>query len=384
MAGVTAPDDLVLPSRADPFVSELSSAIGGPLGRHARTDRRRRWTPLRVLLALTMLTMTLGWLQKAPCRTHPWVGQYQYTRLCYSDVYALYSSERLNEQTTPYVDSPVEYPVLLGAIMTVAERAVRPVPDAAARNVWFFDVTWALMAAAALVVTLSTALLAGPRRRWDAAMVALAPGLLLHGVTNWDLAAVARAGLGVLAWAGRRPGGAGVLLGLGAATKLYPALLLVPLFLLCLRAGRLRVWLRTLIGAASTVGVVYLPAYILAPAFDTTGSAPVQTAPSAWAVLRAGGGLAETVGALAPQRGGGTNATLRFVELNRARGADWDSLWFALQHLIGSPLDRGGGTPTRLNLAVAFVFLVLLAAVALLVLRAPRRPRVPQIAFLVL
>ena len=35
---------------------------------------------------------------------------------------------------------------------------------------------------------------------------------------------------------------AGVLLGLGVAAKLYPVLLLGALFLLCLRAGRLRTW----------------------------------------------------------------------------------------------------------------------------------------------
>ena len=69
-------------------------------------------------------------------------------------------------------------------------------------------------------------------------MFALAPGLLMHGTTNWDLLAVALAGLGLLAWARSRPMVAGVLLGLATATKLYPVLFLVPLLFLCLRAGR--------------------------------------------------------------------------------------------------------------------------------------------------
>src|SRR5674536_306620 len=81
------------------------------------------------------------------------------------------------------------------------------------------------MAVAALALVWSTALLAG-RRRWDAAMLALAPALVVHAMTNWDLAAAALAGLAMLAWARRRPVLAGVLLGLATATKLYPALFL--------------------------------------------------------------------------------------------------------------------------------------------------------------
>ena len=67
--------------------------------------------------------------------------------------------------------------------------------------------------------------------------MAVAPGLLLHARTNWDLVAAALAGLGLLAWARRRPVLAGVLLGLATATKLYPVLFLVPLLALCWRAG---------------------------------------------------------------------------------------------------------------------------------------------------
>ena len=62
----------------------------------------------------------------------------------------------------------------------------------------------------------------------------------MHAFTNWDLLAVALTTLGMWAWARRRPVLAGVLLGLGVAAKLYPLLLLGALFLLCLRAGRLR------------------------------------------------------------------------------------------------------------------------------------------------
>ena len=59
---------------------------------------------------------------------------------------------------------------------------------------------------------------------------ALAPTLLVYGTVNWDLVAVAFATAGLLlvlrSGATWRPASA---LGLGAATKLYPALLVVPL-----------------------------------------------------------------------------------------------------------------------------------------------------------
>ena len=74
-----------------------------------------------------------------------------------------------------------------------------------------------------------------------------------------------RAAGGLLAWARRRPVLAGVLLGLGGATKLYPLLLLGPLFLLCLRAGKMRAFGRTAAAAAAAWLAVNLPILLLFP-----------------------------------------------------------------------------------------------------------------------
>ena len=65
-------------------------------------------------------------------------------------------------------------------------------------------------------------------------MSALAPGLLLTGTINWDLIPVLLTVLALLAWARRRPWLAGIMIGLAVAAKLFPLLLLVPLFLLCI------------------------------------------------------------------------------------------------------------------------------------------------------
>ena len=50
--------------------------------------------------------------------------------------------------------------------------------------------------------------------------------LALTGTINWDMVPVMFVSLAMLAWARERPTLAGLAIGLGPATKLYPALLL--------------------------------------------------------------------------------------------------------------------------------------------------------------
>jgi uncharacterized membrane protein len=395
-SGVTAVDPRpgpdggapVLPSSDDPVVAAAVTAVGGPPGRHARLTGRRLWTPVRVIVVLTLLTCTFGFLQKAPCRTHAWADAYQYTRACYTDVYALYFAEGLGDGKRPYLDHPVEYPVVMGAAMQVAAELVSGLPPDQ-RPKRFYDVTWALLTACAVVVAVTTVRLAG-RRPWDAALFALSPVLLLHATTNWDLIAMALAGLGLLAWARRRPAAAGALLGLATAAKLYPLLFLVPLALLCLRARKVRPFVVTAVATVLTSLAVTLPVYLASPYFaDVKGQ---QTVVASRPLDRLG---SEGLRALSPHvevtlpdgtAVRGVNAVYRFVDLNQLRGADWDSLWFVLQTARGGvALDQNlqpGEPPNRLNDAVAALFLLALAGIAVLVWKAPRRPRLPQLLFL--
>ncbi len=423
---VTAP--LVLPSSDDPVVAGAVTSIGGPPGRHARIGDRRFWTPVRVLLALTLLTCLAGWMQKAPCRDGSrWVEEYQYTRACYTDVVALYSAEGLSNGKTPYYEHPVEYPVVLGGVMHVSAQLADLLTgtsqgqnaayvDAINRGKRFFDITWALLTLCALVVVVTTARLAG-RRPWDAAMFALAPSLALHGTTNWDLLAVALAGMALCAWAAKRPVAAGVLLGLATATKLYPVLFLLPLVLLCWRAARMRQAVAVTLVTLVTAAGVTLPVYLTAPAYsDVAGTQTkvlesplarlgeqgltalrptrcvVMTATPPEVVL---GGACTEPAAAGTKQVTATNAVYRFFELNTTRPADWDSLYLQLQHLrtdtgalkgprnaIADLVTDHTPTPKRLNLLVAVLELALVLGLVLLVARAPRRPRLPQLLFL--
>ena len=143
------------------------------------------------------------------------------------------------------------------------------------------------------------------------------------------------------AWAARRTVLAGVLLGLAVATKFYPLLFFGPLLLLCLRAGRMRAF------------------------WTTTGSAAV-----AWLVVNL------PVAVAAPMGWG------RFYGLSESRPADWGSVWyfFETEHWPFAGSLTGGS----LNLFAAAVFAVGCVLIAALILTAPRRPRVPQVFFLVL
>ncbi|HUR51124.1 MAG TPA: glycosyltransferase 87 family protein [Mycobacteriales bacterium] len=421
----TAP---VLPSADDPVVAGAVEAIGGPPGRYARLGERRFWTPVRVLLALTLLTCLLGWLQKEPCRDgSTWVHEHQYTRACYSDVVALYSAEGLSEGKTPYYDHPVEYPVVIGGVMHVSARLAEfftPAQDGKnaayregiARGKRFFDITWGLLTACALVVVVTTARLAG-RRPWDAAMFALAPSLVIHGTTNWDLVAVALSGMALCAWASRRPVLAGVLLGVATATKLYPVLFLLPLVMLCLRARRLRPALATAVATALTAAAVTLPVYLTSPSYAEVEGKQVEVLGSPLSRLGDEGLSAldptscvvatttAPVRVLGTRCGGepsagttshkATNAVYRFFDLNSTRPADWDSLYLQLQHLrtdhgflkgprnaLADLVTDHSSPPKKLNGMIALLGLLLVAALGLLVAKAPRRPRLPQLLFL--
>jgi uncharacterized membrane protein len=343
----------VIPTWTDGVAAQASEAVGGPWGPHAVTGRALFWTPLRVCLLFTTLVLSLAWVKQAPCASGDWSGFVQYTHFCYSDTVPLYGLHGLSAGKVPYLDSPVEYPVLTGGFMAAAAGIARAYDGAAQASGLlpdvppvqsYYVVTCLLLSLGALLVTRAVLGMSG-RRPWDAALAGLSPLLLVHAFTNWDLFAVALASLGMWAWARRRPVLAGVLLGLGVAAKLYPGLILLALFLLCLRAGTLRTWLRT---AIATVG--------------------------AWAVVNA------PIALLAADNWS------RFFRLNSTRPADPDTIWNLLlaatdHRLFDGPLGIGEA-PTVLNAVVAVVLVLMVAGVGWLSLAAPVRPRVAQIAFL--
>lgn len=315
-----------------------SEVLGGAAGSRI-AGAHRWWTPLRVLLAIAALVMALGVVEHVPCRDHGWSradGQ-EYAHACYSDIPHLYVERGFAAGDRPYLDSgnhqALEYPVLTGGFMQFAAVLTRPLATTVAdRAVRFYDVNAALLALVGLVVVGAAVALAG-NRPWDAALVAASPVLALEATINWDLFAVALAGLGLVAWARGRPGWTGVWLGLAVSAKLYPVVLFVPLVFLCLRTGqRPAIW-RLLTGAGLSWAAVNLPIALAAP--------------SAWR---------------------------EFYAFNAHRGADFGSVWFAL--------DKAGHPIHGLNLVTGMLTGAGLLGVGLLAVLTPRRPRLAQLAFL--
>jgi uncharacterized membrane protein len=294
------------------------------------------------LVTASLVGSALGFANKAACRAGDWNFYLKQMQAhCYTDIYPLYFGERLSAGKVPYTGHPVEYPVLIGAAMQAGAWLVRPISDPFVRGREFFDVTVVMLALFSLAGTLATAYLAGRSRRWTALGVALAPGLILASFVNWDLIAMGLVALGMAAWAARRGVLAGVLLGLAIATKFYPLFFFGPLLLLCLRAGRMRAFAVTATSAAAAWLAVNLPVALAAPA--------------GWE---------------------------RFYSMSTTRPADWGSIWyfFETEHwpFLGSLSEKG------LNTLSALVFAAGCVVIAALILTAPRRPRVPQVFFLVL
>jgi uncharacterized membrane protein len=174
--------------------------------------------------------MAGGYALKAQCLNRNWDG-IQYRRLCYNDVVPLYFVRGLSEKRFPYINSTaetraagqdLEYPVGTGLYVgTVAKTVDTPTG--------FFNanaVGLVLMGLAAAMALIAMALDA---RR--VLLYAIGPAMILYAFHNWDLLAVGMATLAMYAYWRGADAWAGLLLGLGAATKLYPAFLLPALAL---------------------------------------------------------------------------------------------------------------------------------------------------------
>ncbi len=378
-------DDRDLPSRTDTIGAALSGVIGGPVGRHALIGRARFMTPLRVMLVIALVFLALGYTTKAAClqstgtgtadqRVAVWENQRAYYELCYSDTVPLYTAELLSQGKFPYKSywvekdatgapqkqydgSPavryMEYPVLTGLYqyvsMTLAKTYTAltklvPIPIVA-EVVMFFDIAAFGLALAWMATLWATTRLAG-RRIWDAALVAASPLLIFQIFTNFDALATACAAGAMLAWARRRPALAGALIGVGVALKLYPLLLLVPMVILGLRTGRMREVAKTAVAAVATWLVVNLPVLLLYP--------------RGWS---------------------------EFFRLNTRRGDDMDSIYNVVKSFTGwrgfDPKLGFWEPPSVTNAVTAVLFAACVCGIGYVALTTRYRPRLAQLAFLV-
>jgi uncharacterized membrane protein len=188
-----------------------------------------------------------------------------------------------------------------------------------------------------LLVALTLLVAAQRRRPWDAAYIAAAPVLALNAMINWDVLAIGMVAGALWGWATRRPVVAGIFIGLGAATKLYPMFLLGPLLVLCLRERRMDAWTQTAAAALVAWLAIDLPVFLWSP-----------------------------------------DEFLWFWQFNAGRGPDFGSLW-----LVGSIYGHTASAHA-INVTTWLFFGTACVAVGAMGLFAPRRPRLPQLMLLLL
>lgn len=331
---------------------ELTGRIGGPLGR--RAAKRGPWfDPARFALPLAGLTMALCLLRQVPCRPLPGDFPNAYKRLCYSDIQSHYFARGIATGTGIYEGQTLEYSPLFGYLVQLsrwvagffsAQAADTPFEDQI-RASTAFVVTSAVVLSIFFLATVAAHVAMGNEsatkatdgihvRSWDGLLIAISPVVFFAGLISWDLMAVGLTSLALLAWAKRNPALAGLCFGLACAARLYPLAILLGLGLLCLRAGKLKSWLTTLGIAAGTFALVNLPVIVMN--FD------------GWV------GYWRTA-------------------LDRTN-ADLGSFWYVL--------ELAGINVPALNIFVFGAMVLAWIGLAYLVLRAPRRPRLGQVACL--
>lgn len=223
------------------------------------------------MLLVAGAVFTVGAVQKAPCANRAWVehreGGYAH---CYSDVTDLFEWEQLAGGRLPYLDACApsihpcdEYPVASMYVMRLSAWIGGNGPEDFAG---FFWVNVLLLLGCALVTTWCLEAL-GART----ILFAAAPTLLVYGAMNWDLIAVALAAIATLLFLRGSRARTGVALGLGAAAKVYPGLLLLPFGLEDLRGRSARPIVRMGLWFAVSWLLVDLPFAIAArgPWFTT-------------------------------------------------------------------------------------------------------------------
>lgn len=342
----------VRPTTEDAVAAAGSELIGGPVGRRALLGTSW-WTPVRIIALVAIGMFALGMVQKLPCYDGGWFygATAQYTHACYSDIPHLYNGRGFADDLVPYFNripdsvsggmEYLEYPVLTGLLMEVASWLTPHSGDLQTREqvYWLANAAMLMACTAVIAVCVSRT---HRRRPWDALLVALAPAFALTATINWDLLAVALTAAAMLMWSRSRALAAGVLLGLATAAKLYPVLLLGPLLVLCLRAGRWRAFWAATGGTAAAWLVVNVPVMI-----STQGGLHIR---DGWK---------------------------QFYTFSQERPVDFGSLWLIISQRTGNPLDD-------VNTYAMILMALACAGVAALALCAPRRPRFAQLAFLVI
>jgi uncharacterized membrane protein len=240
---------------------------------------------------------------------------------CFSDYGGVYSARELADGRFPYGPPALEYPAGLGLVLWLASALTTSALDFARVSMLFVS-----------MASLATAWLLWRHVGRRALLFAAAPTLALYAFLNWDMVAVVFAVAAVTAFVRGRDMPAGLMLGLGAAIKMFPGLLLVPMVAERWRENDRRAAWRLMFAAAA-------PLVLL-------------NAPIAWVTF---------------------DGWSHFLRFNSTRPVDWGTLWSASCQTFG--LGLCGNVPL-MNIMSLVAFLAgSILAWTLMTRAAPNIPR---------
>lgn len=281
---------------------------------------------LRVLIVLAIFASLLSFAKFSHCENSGWATPDQYIHACYSDLPALYGSRGLDKNAWPYSsdENSVEYPVITAMVMYATSFVANSPVSYFNVNIFFL-----------ILLFLATVLLVRKIRPEFAYLVAIAPAMIASLYINWDLWAIATMMLAIYWFDRKQYLHSSLVLALSISTKFLPVFLLIPIAFILWRDAKVK----EVIKYVAVVTVTWIA--INAPFALTT--------PTGW---------------------------WRFYKLNLERGADWGSIWLALQQL--------GISLTNLNYLSILLLLIALTTVAILLFELKYTPTLASVAFIVL
>ncbi len=228
----------------------MTSRYSGPIG------------AIVVVALVCVATLAGGAILKGEC--FGTAGGDWRSETCYSDIPVLYHARGLDRPVFPYLHADAnqdrrlsgfnEYPVLTGVVMWLTALPVAGTSE-------YLVLTMAVLAPFAVLV----AVLLAREGRLAGLYWAAAPPLALYAFHNWDLLPVAALVAGVVLWRRDRAIAAAVMLGIGAAFKLFPGFVLIPMALERVRSKDVRGGIMVLLAGAGTFLVVNLPFLVASP-----------------------------------------------------------------------------------------------------------------------
>ena len=281
---------------------------------------------VRTLVALALFASLVSFAKFSPCENTGWATPDQYIHACYSDLSALYVSRGLDTNTWPYAsdDNSVEYPVITAMVMYGTSFVAKSPASYFNVNIFFL-----------VLLFLATVIVVRKIRPEFAYLSAIAPAMIASLFINWDLWGIATMMLAIYWFDRKQYLHSALIMALSISTKFLPIFLLIPIAFILWRDTKLKELLKYVGVVAATWLAINAPFAL--------------TTPTGWG---------------------------RFFKLNLERGADWGSVWLALQQL--------GLNLTNLNYLSILLLLIGLTSIAIFLFELKHTPTLASVAFIVM